>query len=322
MTVKSPSLYLWIVLFFSFPLHLSAAQPVVSTIVSRMDSQTGPAVPGIPAGLIYENRSNPYLFWVELDTGQLHLLERIEADTYVSRKTRTISIGKNGSGKEVEGDLKTPIGVYQITSYLDDKELDDFYGAGAYPVNFPNTWDRLLNRSGHGIWLHGLPKGVDSRPMLDSEGCIILDNNTMRQLDQYVTTGESLFVLGTSLNWLPPGTPQSDSDILSAIDEWRHSWEDNDINRYLANYHADFTDRKKDLSAWSVYKRQINRNKTYIKVKLSEMSVIEYPGEDNLVAVRFYQDYTSSNYNWQGWKHLLWRRDDNGVWRIFYEGNG
>ena len=52
------------------------------------------------------------------------------------------------------------------------------------------------------------------------------------------------------------------------------------------------------------------------------MSVINYPGEENLVAVRFYQDYKSSNYTWRGWKHLLWRRDADGAWRIIYEGNG
>jgi hypothetical protein len=57
-------------------------------------------------------------------------------------------------------------------------------------------------------------------------------------------------------------------------------------------------------------------------VSLSQMSVVEYPGEENLVAVRLYQDYSSSNYQWHGWKHLLWRRDDVGVWRILYEGNG
>jgi len=42
--------------------------------------------------------------------------------------------------------------------------LSDFYGAGAYPVNFPNIWDRRKQRSGHGIWLHGLPKGIASEP--------------------------------------------------------------------------------------------------------------------------------------------------------------
>ena len=52
------------------------------------------------------------------------------------------------------------------------------------------------------------------------------------------------------------------------------------------------------------------------------MSVIKYPGEENLVTVRFFQDYASNNYEWRGWKQLLWRRDAGGTWRIFYEGNG
>ena len=291
--------------------------PLASTLVSQEANRIG-----VPAGLIYENLDNPYLFWVELDAAKLHLLERIDQGQYIRKSTRPISIGKKGAGKEVEGDLKTPIGVYQITSYLKDKDLDDFYGVGAYPVNFPNIWDRMLNRTGHGIWLHGLPKGVDSRPPLDSEGCVIIDNTSIRNMKSYITTGESLFVLSPSLTWLPSGENQDAADILEAIEGWRASWESNDADAYLANYHSEFTDTKRNLGEWSTYKRRVNQSKTFINVDLSNMSVIEYPGEQNLVAVRFFQDYQSSNYRWKGWKHLLWRRDAIGTWRILYEGNG
>lgn len=277
---------------------------------------------GVPAGLLYENVEEPFMLWVELDAGKLHLIERVAPGEYQRRATRRISIGKNGAGKQKEGDLKTPIGVYQITSYLDDAELDDFYGAGAYPVNFPNVWDRIRNRSGYGIWLHGLPKGVDRRPRLDSEGCIIIDNESVEAMANFISVGKTLMVLSPSFEWLPTDAIQPSSDVLDAIDHWRATWEANEPEAYLANYHPEFTDTNRDLAEWSAYKRRVNRNKTFIDVDLSEMSVVEYPGESNLVAVRFYQEYRSSNFNWEGWKHLLWRRDDSGAWRIMYEGNG
>lgn len=292
------------------------AAPPLANVLTPLDN------PGMPAGLIFENLSKPFLLWVELDAGKLHLLQRLQQGTYVKRSTRPVSIGKNGTGKLVEGDLKTPIGVYQITSFIDDQKLDDFYGAGAYPMNFPNAWDRLSRRSGHGIWLHGLPKGVDSRPLLDSEGCVIIDNPSIEAMAEFVIRGESLIVLSPSLDWLPPASEQPATDILAVIELWRQSWEANKHEDYVANYGQDFSDGKRDLAAWSTYKKHVNRYKRDIRVTLSQMSVIKYPGEENLVTVRFFQDYASNNFEWRGWKQLLWRRDAGGTWRIFYEGNG
>jgi murein L,D-transpeptidase YafK len=277
---------------------------------------------GVPVGLIYEDLENPYLFWAELESGRIHMLERVSKGRYRKHNTLPISIGKHGIGKEVEGDKKTPVGVYQITGFLSDEQLDDFYGVGAYPFNFPNIWDRLRKRTGHGIWLHGLPKGMESRPRLDSDGCVIIDNASITQMDQYVDAGSSLVVLARTLEWLPVGTPQRDADVLEAIDGWHAAWEANDRERYLSSYHVEFTDTRRDLAQWKAYKTRVNRAKTFIDVDLTELSVIEYPGEPNLITVRFFQRYRSSNYNWEGWKQLLWRRDDGGVWRILYEGNG
>ena len=46
------------------------------------------------------------------------------------------SIGRAGFDKQVEGDLRTPLGVYHINSRLDDKQLDELYGVGA-PIELP-----------------------------------------------------------------------------------------------------------------------------------------------------------------------------------------
>jgi murein L,D-transpeptidase YafK len=296
--------------------------PVAAQPLALIDNQTGEMMEGIPAGLILENQHLPYIFWVALQTGQLHLLERTTGGNYLKRVTVSISIGRNGFGKQFEGDEKTPVGVYQITSFLKDDQLSDYYGSGAYPINYPNIWDRLSARTGHGIWLHGLPKGTEKRPPLDSEGCVIIDNQTLKQFSPFIETGESLFVLAESLNWLSPGTVQPSADVLDAIEGWRLDWQNRDNGKYLANYHRDFTDSRRNLEEWKTYKTRVNRSKSYIRVIFSKLSVIAYPGEDNLVAIRFYQQYQSNNFNWNGWKHLLWRRNDSGSWRILYEGNG
>jgi hypothetical protein len=52
-----------------------------------------------------------------------------------------ISLGKNGVEKSREGDQKTPLGVYTIIAMKD--KLPDFYGTNAYPLSYPNEWDKL-----------------------------------------------------------------------------------------------------------------------------------------------------------------------------------
>ena len=203
-----------------------------------------------------------------------------------------------------------------------DDQLSDFYGSGAYPINYPNVWDRLSKRTGHGIWLHGLPKGVAKRPQLDSDGCVVIDNPTLEAFGENIRTGESLIILAESLVWLAPGTVQPSSDILEALELWQQSWNEKDNETYLSMYHDEFTDSRRNLTQWKRYKTRVNNSKQFIDVKLSELSVVAYPGEENLVAARFYQRYNSDNFSWKGWKQLLWRRNGAGQWQILYEGNG
>jgi murein L,D-transpeptidase YafK len=73
-----------------------------------------------------------------------------------------ISLGKNGVEKQREGDQKTPIGVYTVVSAKE--KLPDFYGTHAFPISYPNDWDKRNGRNGHGIWLHGTPSDTYSRP--------------------------------------------------------------------------------------------------------------------------------------------------------------
>jgi len=70
-------------------------------------------------------------------------MPRLVADYYVT-------LGKNGMEKTREGDQKTPVGVYHVTANLPRKKLTDFYGSGAFPINYPNEWDRRQGRSKYG----------------------------------------------------------------------------------------------------------------------------------------------------------------------------
>ena len=123
-----------------------------AAIRARLRSQ--PAADRVPAPLLQLSPSQRRVVLVDQARSRLYLFEndggrpRLAGDFYVST-------GKKGARKEREGDQRTPVGIYFITTRLEPGELDDFYGAGALPVNYPNEWDTRYGRTGYGIWIHG-----------------------------------------------------------------------------------------------------------------------------------------------------------------------
>ncbi len=112
--------------------------------------------------------------------------------------------GKGGFGKRVEGDNKTPQGLYNIDGQRSDASLPDLYGAGALTLDYPNALDRQLGRTGHGIWLHGVPRRQRNRAPLSSEGCVTMSNDHFIALRQRLLVGQDET---TSSDHAPPGRP-------------------------------------------------------------------------------------------------------------------
>lgn len=275
----------------------------------------------IPAGTLKLSESNRYLFWAEAKKGLLHLLERNQEGGFDTLKSIKMSIGKQGYGKNLEGDLRTPIGVYRITSFLNESQVTDFYGIGAYPLDYPNANDKLHARTGHGIWLHGLPKGVESRPARDSDGCVVIDNTNLSEFAAYIKTGDTYIVIDEELEWQNAAHVQAEAQkIETQFYDWLNAWKTIDNDTYLNYYADDFNNLEKNKADWESYKRRIHRNKNFIDVQVSNLSVFDYPGEENLISVRYYQAYKSNNYRWNGWKEQLWKNID-GQWKIIYEGD-
>lgn len=276
----------------------------------------------LPIGTLKLAPAHKHLLWADLSDSTLHLLERDEEGGLTPLKAFPMSIGKQGYGKQLEGDQRTPVGVYRFTSFLTEEQLDDFYGDGAYPIDYPNAWDRRNDRTGYGIWLHGFPKGVNNRPPRDSDGCVVIDNTNLQKLASYIKTGDTYLVIDESLEWQSAeAAKQQRADLESSFYDWLNAWQRIDNNRYLAYYAPEFKSADKNYRQWQSYKRRIHKNKTFVDVSISDLSYFNYPGEDNVVSLRYYQSYKSSNYRWRGWKEQLWSQDESGQWKIIYEGD-
>ena len=94
-----------------------------------------------PAYLWHLDAEQRHAVVIDTSKSTLYLYENVNGEArYVA--DFYISIGKEGAAKIAEGDQKTPLGVYFISSSLPKSKLTDFYGSGAYPINYPNEWDK------------------------------------------------------------------------------------------------------------------------------------------------------------------------------------
>lgn len=231
-----------------------------------------------------------------------------------------ISVGKNGADKLREGDKKTPLGVYHVTSKLARKQLTDFYGVGAFPINYPNEWDKLRGRDGYGIWLHGTPFDTYSRPPRASDGCVVLANEDLDDLEKYLQFGKTPVVITQSVEWVDrDSVSRVRAELLNDLEGWRRDWESRDTDSYLEHYSARFSSGNAGIAQWSAQKRQVNSAKSWIKVGVSDTSLILYPGGSSLAVVTFEQDYSSSNLSNKMRKRQYWVREGER-WKILYEG--
>ena len=74
-----------------------------------------------------------------------------------------------------------------------------------------------------------------------------------------------------------------------------------------------------NLEQWSAKKQRINAAKSWIKVGISDLSIVLYPGDASLAVVSFKQNYASSNLDNIMHKRQYWIHEDDR-WKILYEG--
>lgn len=272
----------------------------------------------MPRYILQMHTEQKYALVVDSRRSRLYVFENVGgrpqfvADYYVT-------LGKNGVEKTREGDQKTPIGVYHVTANLPRQKLTDFYGAGAFPINYPNAWDKKLGRNGHGIWLHGTPSDTYSRPPRASDGCIVLANSDLEAVGRSVQIGLTPVIIADEIQWTDAQTLEADrKGLADSFEDWRAAWQARDSDRYLGHYAARFRSEDQDLAQWSEHKRKVNASKSWITVAVSKVAMLQDPRE-NFVVVSFEQDYRSSNLSNVMRKRQYWIKHD-GRWRILYEG--
>lgn len=243
------------------------------------------------------------LLTVSKEKGSLELYTPNTRQQFSLKKRYSAFTGKNGGDKYIEGDLKTPIGIYTLTEKK--KTVDPFYGPMAFVTSYPNLYDRIRGKSGDGIWVHGVPLNGSRDPF--TKGCIAINNNDLLQLDKSINPSNTLLIIDSSLKqW---GNPNAYSAILASLYQWKSAWTYNDLDTYLSFYDSSF--RRSDgmnFNQFKSYKERIFSKDESKSIVFNDINIIPYPGEKrNLFWVTFNQIYISESHRYEGEKSLLIR---------------
>lgn len=290
-----------------------------SEVLVRLNAVKFPPENKLPASVLSLPSWLSHLVLVNLSDSRAYLFNVIKGQLrFVT--SYYITQGKLGAGKEKEGDKRTPIGAYFLGSHIDRAKISSFYGIGAVPLQYPNSWDKLNNRTGHGIWFHGTPIGQYSRPPKASDGCMVFTNDDLAQI-LTLDWRKTLVVTDRQIQWLSAneyGIAQK--EVLSLLNSWRSAWEQLDLKAYLSFYAPNFTGGVGEtIREWTAKKTQIFSYKRAHKIELSDLLLIPYPNEPDVLLMLFTQKYTRDGKESIERKRLWWRKNEQGKWQIFSE---
>jgi murein L,D-transpeptidase YafK len=260
-----------------------------------------------------------HLITVDLHESRAYLFD-IQKGQLIFVTSYYLTQGKLGAGKEKEGDKRSPIGVYRLSAPIPPLKLTPFYGAGALPLDYPNTWDKRNNRSGHGIWLHGTPIGQYSRPPKASDGCMVFSNEDLQQLMARVDWQRTLVITDSKLKWQQPEeviAPRA--HLMQTLENWRYAWEQQNITEYMRYYANDFVGNAgENKQAYQTRKAQIFSYNRAHKVGISDLLLYKYPNEKSLAISVFTQRYQREGKETVERKRLWWQWQ-NDQWKIINE---
>ena len=258
----------------------------------------------------------------ETGTATLHRYRHGE-DGLEQDDQKRMSVGQNGVGKQRAGDQRTPLGIYFVAEHLDTTRLHEKYGPIAFPLDYPNVWDRANNRTGDGIWIHGVTPNSGPRPTLDTDGCIVVPNEHLLILEAYLEPLQTPVIVTRSIQRASrEEIAHTRAELMSVLKLWSDSYRVGDWHQYLALYAQEFEYRGMTREEWFAYRVRSVGGRTIEGFIVDNIMLLADPEEPGLYLSRFRQTITEDERTMVTTKRLYWRRTEQGNLLIVAEDNG
>lgn len=205
-------------------------------------------------------------------------------------KTYKVTIGKNSGDKQVEGDQKTPEGIYRFSAKYGRQNLKPKFGAMAFYIDYPNAFDRREKKTGFDIMLHSTDDPDRLARPQDSDGCVVVDDLRIKEIAEYIQTPITTVIIYDQLKPEFLAT-ETTGDLKTAFESWLAAWSGKNIESYIGSYSKDFTFEAMNRDQYRIYKDSLNRKYETIDVKATNRRFFRHPKYD---LVTFTQEYSST----------------------------
>jgi murein L,D-transpeptidase YafK len=272
-----------------------------------------------------DQKFSHHVLVVEKSTHSLFLYKNDQGSPQLIKKYQ-IATGKKKGNKLVQGDKKTPEGVYHFQKFHSAANLIEkygktglIYGAGAFTMNYPNEIDARKGKTGGGIWLHSTDDDARVSKGLDSRGCVVAIESDLKEISQYIDLNNTPVVIVQNLNFLTKENWLTNKvQIQNLVKTWSQGWVNKDIESYISSYSKEEFrhPRKGSYNAYRNYKRRVFSRKDKPQIDFNNISILS---NGNYAVVTLEQDYNSEIIKDIGKKTLYLKKDGNYNWKIVSE---
>lgn len=256
---------------------------------------------------------------VDKKQNKLHLAKN-KPDGLDVFKTYDATLGQVLGDKNIEGDRKTPEGIYQFQfRSLPSTGLKPKFGSMALYVNYPNVVDRRGKKTGFDILIHGTNDPSRLEKKYDSLGCVVVSNEQIEDIWQYVRLKDTKLIVTKDFEALK--NPNRKEKAREFLNDWVKAWSSKDIDAYLDSYAYEFTYDNMDRIAYGKYKDRLNKIYESINVTAKNVEIFFHEKYD---VIRFDQTYESTlpggkkGYYLEATKEL-YVQERNGQYKILAE---
>jgi murein L,D-transpeptidase YafK len=277
----------------------------------------------VPAYVLRLPESVETIFIAETSTARFHRFENVAGKGIGYFGHSYMSIGDNGDHKQSSGDRKTPLGIYFVTEQLDTERMHEKYGYTAFPLDYPNALDRRMQRSGDGIWVHGVDRRGGQRPPWDTDGCIALPNDILAGLEDQFQPNVTSVLIARTIEWSTPSRIEAlRRELESAVRRWVDSRQRGDLYTFLSLYDADFRHWRMNLSEWMVLQTEILQTRNIQSIVVDDLLLLADTIEVETYLSRFRMTTSETGKTVVVTKRLYWRRSNDGGLKIIAEDSG
>ncbi|MBN1931420.1 MAG: L,D-transpeptidase family protein [Desulfobacterales bacterium] len=211
---------------------------------------------------------------VEKNTQKLFLYT-YDGISYRQLYCMSCSTGEVPGAKMCSGDKKTPEGVYFFTKKFKKRDLTPIYGTRAFPIDYPNLMDRLAGKGGNSIWLHGTNKLLKAR---DSNGCVVLENTDIEELEKYITLNRTPIIIVDKLTFTLDASARNNAKeaINNFLLDWNEAFQKGTCQDYLSFYDPAYGDQILWWPDWQDLKNELETSEIFFTISPRRISIFKH----------------------------------------------